>query len=457
MINLRRISRGGVKQEDRVPKFTRESLLDVGKVVVAGNAIRLTVTISDSVGEKASDALAYLREREQVLAQDVRRAIRSAFKYSQVDILKFNTNRRGYILASIRFADSSIQIGLYGNSTEASSGGNYGGERWVRKADEFQFLMQKHIQSMLDANPALRSVSIDTKWEPGDGLLCSDYLVDPGTPDPLLSAELRRLRDRERRFRRYRTIYYVTSFLVVTAVLLAFFLVYKNSSKVTRSDNLFLTGVFAIYFVVPLIIYGITFWANYGGERQEIDRKEAILDLRSVLGEDEQNAYKLFQVNSTELKRYYDQALSQRALVFSLGIFCILAGFAVIGVTLYILAKPLAHAEPSQRTVVAVLGAVGAILADFIAVIYLQMFRSIVASMVDFHNRLVLTHHIYFGNLLLARVSDEALKEETLSRLALTLSNLYGPEIANKGADSADTPTKGKGFFNRKGAHSSKR
>src|SRR5262249_55829330 len=152
-----------------------------------------------------------------------------------------------------------------------------------------------------------------------------------------------------------------------------------------RSVNLLGLTILTLYVGVPLVIFSVASWVNYKSTMQEVSRKEANLDLRSVLGEDEQNAYKLFQVNAAELKRYYDQALKQRALVFSLGIFCILGGFAVIGVTLYILAVPLASASLDEQVVVGVVGAVGAILANFIAVIFLQMFRSIVTSMVDFH------------------------------------------------------------------------
>jgi hypothetical protein len=157
----------------------------------------------------------------------------------------------------------------------------------------------------------------------------------------------------------------------------------------------------------------------------------------------------MFQVNSSELKRYYDQALKQRALVFSLGIFCILGGFVVVGITLYILANPLADAPLNEKLVVGALGAIGGILANFIAVIFLHMFRAIVTSMVDFHNRLVLTNHIYFGNLLLARVSDSDLREQTLSKLALALSNLYGPQTTDASDSLNSTQLDGHSVKNR--------
>lgn len=290
--------------------------------------------------------------------------------------------------------------------------------------------MQKHVQAILQQASGREAGLIDVRWKPGDGLLCSDHLVDPGSRDPALSADLRRLRDLENRYDRNRTLFLRCFPLALLVVLTSFWLVYRFSNSHSRGLHLFIAAILWTYLIVPLTILCISSWANSGSTRQEIYRKEANLDLRAVLHNAEQNAYKLFQVNSSELKRYYDQALKQRALVFSLGIFCILGGFAVIGITMYVLIYSLPHASLAEKLVVGALGVVGGILSNFIAIIFLHMFRAIVTSMVDFHNRLVLTNHIYFGNLLLARVTNPAIREQALSKLALTLSHFYGPLTA---------------------------
>ena len=69
-----------------------------------------------------------------------------------------------------------------------------------------------------------------------------------------------------------------------------------------------------------------------------------------------------------------------------------------------------------QEILISGVGAVGAILANFVAVIYLRMFRDIVGSMNTFHNRLVATHHLLFGNLLAARIDDRAKRDEDARR-----------------------------------------
>ncbi|HEV2108778.1 MAG TPA: hypothetical protein VGR16_10990, partial [Thermomicrobiales bacterium] len=59
-----------------------------------------------------------------------------------------------------------------------------------------------------------------------------------------------------------------------------------------------------------------------------------------------------------------------------------------------------------------------------IAVIFLRMFSETIQSMIDFHNRLVATHHVHFGNVLAAKITNEALRSETLSRMALALADI---------------------------------
>lgn len=406
------------------PRITRKSLLDAGSVLVSGCAIRLRITVVSAGNVKVPAGLEYLRAHKQEIDSKVRDALNEAFG-------KIGRKSKNYTLGPISVIGDRMWITIYGHDKVIRSRGSYGGERWVGKVDRFQFLVQKHVQAILQPAPGQEDSLIHVRWKPGNGLLCSDYLVDPASLDPALSADLRRLRDVANRYDRNRTIFLRCCPLALLVISTSFWLVYRFSDSHNSGLHLFITAILWTYLIVPLTILCVSSWANSGSTRQEIYRKEANLDLRGALHGDEQNAFKLFQVNSSELKRYYDQALKQRALVFSLGIFCILGGFIVIGVTMYVLVYSLGSASLAEKLVVGGLGVVGGILANFIAVIFLHMFRAIVTSMVDFHNRLVLTNHIYFGNLLLARVGDSQLREETLSKLALALSHLHGPLAAN--------------------------
>ncbi|MGH3669749.1 MAG: hypothetical protein ACRDSH_03805, partial [Pseudonocardiaceae bacterium] len=135
---------------------------------------------------------------------------------------------------------------------------------------------------------------------------------------------------------------------------------------------------------------------------------------RNVGGtEDEKHAQRLFQLHSEQLRQYYDQALGQRGLVFFAGFGCILGGFAVVAFTFHALSS--IHDVP-EKIVVAVLGGVGGILANFIAFIYLRMFSETIQSVGNFHDRLVLTHHLHFANVLISKMSSRDKADDALKR-----------------------------------------
>jgi len=50
------------------------------------------------------------------------------------------------------------------------------------------------------------------------------------------------------------------------------------------------------------------------------------------------------------------------------------------------------------------------------------MHAETVKSLTGFHNRLVLTHYLHFGNFLLAKIENQELREKSLAQMALNLS-----------------------------------
>jgi hypothetical protein len=49
------------------------------------------------------------------------------------------------------------------------------------------------------------------------------------------------------------------------------------------------------------------------------------------------------------------------------------------------------------------------------------MHSETIKSLTEFHNRLVLTHHLHFGNFLAAKIANENLRESTLANIASSL------------------------------------
>ena len=154
-------------------------------------------------------------------------------------------------------------------------------------------------------------------------------------------------------------------------------------------------------------------------EDQEVTDTRNELDLLTMANDaPEQRAQKLLQVNQLELRRYYDQTLGQGRYLFYVGIACILLGFGVVAASL-VLVREAADGPTHSQLVIGILGAVGGILANFVGVIYLRMYSETVKSITTFHNRLVGTHDLYFGNLLAAKITSLTERELTLGQMAL--------------------------------------
>ena len=155
---------------------------------------------------------------------------------------------------------------------------------------------------------------------------------------------------------------------------------------------------------------------------QEVEYK---IDLQLFKVDDrEKRAEKILRLNDLQLRRYYDSSLRQNGWIFWLGIFCIILGVGISGLTL-LLVKQL-HGSPEhlgEQVVIAAIGAVGSLLANYVAVIYLKMHASVSGAMVTFHERLVATHQTLFGNLVASRIADDKLRWDTLSKIALNISN----------------------------------
>ncbi|WP_429704291.1 TRADD-N-associated membrane domain-containing protein [Bacillus paramobilis] len=211
-----------------------------------------------------------------------------------------------------------------------------------------------------------------------------------------------------------------------------------------RMFNERIFGIFTEPFMVTIALIGliaiIIFFTRplrkpsneHTTELQEIENE---LDLLSISHLSlEERSEKLFKHHHLELKRYYDENLKQSSWIFVVGIACILIGFAIIGITLYFLIVNSSN-ELENKIIVASVGAIGAILSNFIAVIYLKMHSEAVKSLTEFHNRFVNTHHFYFSNFLLSKIQNEDKREDALVELALKINGI-SPKAPAQGEES---------------------
>jgi hypothetical protein len=130
-------------------------------------------------------------------------------------------------------------------------------------------------------------------------------------------------------------------------------------------------------------------------------------------------ALKLFQNHSARLRRYYDQALRQARVIFWVGLLCLAAGFSAIGVALaLVVLREDSLPDLSDKVIVAALGAVGGVLANFIGVVYIRIHSATIRSLSEFHNRLVATNYLHFGNFLVTKIADSHTQDLALAGIA---------------------------------------
>lgn len=182
-----------------------------------------------------------------------------------------------------------------------------------------------------------------------------------------------------------------------------------------------IASILAIYMIIPISFYSIA-RNRFRELEQDLKEVEIEIDLQQYqVSIAETRAEKILRINDSQLQRYYNVNLSQNMWVFGLGIFCILLGILVIVGTLYAV---LAFAETLEtKIIIGILGSISSLLTSYIAAIYLKMHAEASLHLGSFHGRLVDTHQTLLANLVTSRIEDPKLKEETLSKLALSMRN----------------------------------
>ena len=153
-------------------------------------------------------------------------------------------------------------------------------------------------------------------------------------------------------------------------------------------------------------------------ELQELEFERDLLKYK--VSSIESRAEKLLRINQTQLRRYYELNLSQNIWVFGVGIFCILLGIVLIGITLYLIINKIT--TENEKIIVAVTGTIGSLFTNFVAAIYLKMHASASENLSSFHERLVETHQLLLGNLIASRIENNEIRWKTLSQLALKIA-----------------------------------
>lgn len=133
--------------------------------------------------------------------------------------------------------------------------------------------------------------------------------------------------------------------------------------------------------------------------------------------EQQHTAANLFFKHQAELKRYYDQTLSQHRGAYVLGVVVVVFGLLVVTVVAVLVATT-KDTTTGQRALVTGLGVAGALLSGFVARVYLSVFSSSAKALNRFHGRLVETNNMHFANLLISGLVEAEARDAAVVGIA---------------------------------------
>jgi hypothetical protein len=116
----------------------------------------------------------------------------------------------------------------------------------------------------------------------------------------------------------------------------------------------------------------------------------------------ERRAEKLLKSNERQLPAVLQSESQPGKGGLVTGIVCVVVGIAVVRWTSYAVAQ--ASGQTEAQIVIGAVGAVGAILINYVAALYLRIHTSAAESHTAFHAKLTSTHELFLANLLISRV-----------------------------------------------------
>lgn len=250
-----------------------------------------------------------------------------------------------------------------------------------------------------------------------------------------------KIRDLKMRLRRTDYWMYTSALLTIFFVTLAIIGAAVPSEKLGFGGTAFLVG--GLFYATIAAIWALSRFSLRAEIANEIERAEIDLELSQgqPVGSSQERAEKLFRLNQTDVTAYYQLMLNHNKVSFAVGLLCIAAGLAVAVVTMLVITGDIetaigdtaigANGEPLGdpdfiKGLVAAVGAVSAIMVQFVAAIYLRMQVQASRGLSEFHERMVRTSDLFLANVIVERMDDSDDKQTTISKLALSIVGAGG-------------------------------
>jgi len=179
-------------------------------------------------------------------------------------------------------------------------------------------------------------------------------------------------------------------------------------------------GAFLTVLSVGCFAFSLDHQAEERSISDDLKRLEFECDLMKLRPNgSECRAEKMLGNNDSQLRSYYELNLEQCSKIFWVGILCLLAGLGVIAATLQ--SVKMSRDDAHTQLIIGIVGAVGTVLINYVAAIFLKMHSEILAILKDFQNKLVNTQELYLANVLASRISDGTTRANALKDLSLAM------------------------------------
>jgi len=235
-----------------------------------------------------------------------------------------------------------------------------------------------------------------------------------------LTKRLAELKGRARMVANMRRMFIVFGFIAPLFSLGLAVLRLRNGDKL---ESIWLIG--SVGLLYSALFFGAAGFLNVRQAVSDAKEVEDELDLRQMQSASfEQKAHKLLRIQQGQLSRYLEVILQQSRNIFVVGIGAMLVGVGVVIFTIWQTRSMDSQADTVQKAIVAIVGAIGAILTNYVAAIYLKMFSDIGGAVQKSVASLSQSTNVNFANVLAAYISTGDKRDEVLKEIAIGISKV---------------------------------
>lgn len=131
----------------------------------------------------------------------------------------------------------------------------------------------------------------------------------------------------------------------------------------------------------------------------------------------EEKALKQLSKKQVDIERYHSLNLAHTKSIFVIGVFIIFIGIAIIIATIV----SIFVVQNTVQIIVMVSGFIGGLLVDSVGAVFILMYSKTIESAQEYQDNMVKTANTYLGNVLVSQITNDELREETLSAMAKEL------------------------------------